>query len=199
MKIILATTNLHKLEEFQNIFKTFGIHVEGIQKGLNIPSPQENGNSFLENSDIKAIYYSGFFEDLVLADDSGLCVDILNGAPGVFSSRFAGNNAGSNDNNLKLLKMMLKENKYRNAEFVCSLSLALKGKVIKRVMGEVKGVILKELKGEDGFGYDPLFYYEPLEKTFSEMNQTEKNKVSHRYHASKNISSFLMQSCNAKN
>ena len=132
--------------------------------------------------------YMGYREDiLVLADDSGLAVDYLNGAPGVYSARYAGEHGNDEKNNKKLLKELSSvPMESRGAAFKCALVLLGKNTDI-RVEGEVKGYILEEEKGKSGFGYDPLFFYPPFDKTFGEATEDEKNSVSHRGEALKKL------------
>ena len=190
MRITLATTNLNKVFELHKIFEPSGILLKGLE--TRIPPPEENGKSFQENADIKALYYSRFLDHFVLADDSGLCVDALDGAPGIYSSRFASPDAKDADNIQKLLKSLAGvEWKQRRAHFVCALSLALGGKVIRRYSGKVDGLILEEEAGKGGFGYDPVFFYSRFGKTFAEMTREEKNSVSHRFRAARKMAAWV--------
>ena len=189
--VLLASTNQHKIKEFKAIFQNFGVCIEGLPP-LSIDPPEENGMTFQENADLKAEYYSRFVEHPVLADDSGLCVTALSGEPGIFSARFSGEQATDLSNNQTLLKRMEESSiRSREGKFVCSLSLAERGVVIHRTTGEISGVILEELKGEGGFGYDPLFFVPGSNKTFSEMTPWEKNSVSHRFEACRKMAPFL--------
>ncbi|EKD26719.1 MAG: Nucleoside-triphosphatase [uncultured bacterium] len=188
IKLVLASSNKNKILEFKEIFRQFDIDIIGLSdlSFHQSESPEENGQSFRENADIKSRFYSKVIYNYVLADDSGLCVDSLNGSPGIFSARFAGVNATDELNNQKLLNdMRLIVN--RSAKFVCALSLAYKGNTICNSYGEVRGDILKEVKGISGFGYDPIFYYPHLHKTFAELSFEQKTKVSHRFHAGKDM------------
>lgn len=181
--VILATTNRGKLKEFETLFAGFGIPLSGFPHSPG-PSPEENARDFSGNADIKARFYSRFFSKAVLADDSGLCVDALGGGPGVRSSRFAGENANDCDNNALLLEKLADVPPgARTARFVCCLSLAAGGVVLERSRGDVEGVILESPRGGRGFGYDPLFFYPPMQKTFAEMNVETKNRFSHRFRA----------------
>jgi XTP/dITP diphosphohydrolase len=196
--ILIASSNLHKVKEFQEIFLQFDIRVTGLPKTPVLVSPVENGTTFSENADIKSVYYSQHFKDQwILADDSGLCVDSLKGEPGVFSSRFSGRGANADQNNSKLLSLMAQyaSASQRVAKFVCCLSLSRNGKVVKKTTGMVRGFILHSPSGEKGFGYDPLFYYSPVKKTFSEMNDQEKNKISHRFRAVRKLASYILSDC----
>ena len=144
-----------------------------------IVPPEEIGTTFEENVALKAEYYSQFTRELVLADDSGLAVDALDGAPGIHSARFAGADASSQANN-ELLLDKLRGVSGRSARFVCVAALARNGKVLHTARGTVAGTILESPRGENGFGYDPLFYYEPFERSFAEISDVEKLSVSAR-------------------
>jgi XTP/dITP diphosphohydrolase len=195
VKIIIASLNKHKVFEFKQIFYPFGIGVNGLPEGRNYVPPPENGKTFSENADIKAIYYSSLIDDFVLADDSGLCVESLHGKPGIYSSRFAGPDARDEDNTSKLLDLMrnIQLPELRKACFKCFLSLARKGQIIRRTNETVRGHILKEPCGKGGFGYDPVFYYKRFNKTFAEIADELKNQISHRYRASKKMAEYIRQ------
>ena len=188
-KIIVASNNKHKIQEIKDILKEYDV-VSLKEEGIDI-DPEENGTTFIENSYIKAKAILDFIENkeniLVLADDSGLAVDYLNGAPGVYSARYAGEHGNDKKNNDKLLKELSSvPMEDRGAAFKCALVL-LGRDVDIRVEGEVRGYILEEEKGESGFGYDPLFFYPPFKKTFGQATDEEKNSVSHRGNALKKL------------
>ncbi|WP_294342569.1 RdgB/HAM1 family non-canonical purine NTP pyrophosphatase [uncultured Clostridium sp.] len=188
-KIIVASNNKHKIQEIKEILKEYNV-VSLKEEGIEI-DPEENGTTFIENSYIKAkaiLDFIGNKEDiLVLADDSGLAVDYLNGAPGVYSARYAGEHGNDEKNNEKLLKELSSVSmENRGAAFKCALVLLGQGVDI-RVEGEVRGYILEEEKGDSGFGYDPLFFYPPFNKTFGQTTEEEKNSVSHRGEALKKL------------
>ena len=174
-KIVLASNNSKKIKEIKEILKGFNYEVFSLSDmNINI-DVEEDGKTFEENSQ-------------VLADDSGLEVDSLNGAPGVYSARYAGEHGDDYKNNIKLLDEMKNfSGKDRNARFVCVISLINEFGEIKVVRGEVEGYIIKELKNEGGFGYDPLFFYEGFKKTFGEATAEEKNSISHRGNALKKL------------
>ena len=148
---------------------------------------EENGATFRENALKKAVEtlaFAGDRFDAVLADDSGLCVDALDGAPGVYSARFSGEAHDDAANNAKLIRLL--ENvpdEQRTARFCCCIALARRGLDPIVVQGEVEGTILHEARGENGFGYDPYFFYAPFQKSFAELSSEEKNAVSHRKRA----------------
>jgi XTP/dITP diphosphohydrolase len=155
-----------------------------------IPPAEENGTTFDENASAKALYYSGFTTKPVLADDSGLEVDALQGAPGVYSARYAGPNATDEDNNNLLLRE-LGHATHREARFVCALALAQGGRILTKARGVVEGVILAAPRGSGGFGYDPLFFYPPLNRSFAELTPQEKFQVNHRGNALRELFSRL--------
>lgn len=172
-----ATTNPGKLREFR--LAAGDIEIEAVPGLAEIEPPPETGATFEENAVIKAVYYSGFTPDAVFADDSGLEVDALGGAPGVYSARFAGPDATDDDNN-RLLLQRLDGIQDRTARFVCVIALARAGRLVKTFRGAVEGVIVDAPRGKSGFGYDPLFFYEPFGCTFGETPRERKLLVSHR-------------------
>ncbi len=189
MILTCATTNPGKLREFQKAAPDFDIR----QLALNVPAPEENGLTFEENAALKAVYYSRFTEGYIFADDSGLEVDALGGAPGVYSARYAGEHAGDEANNALLLHNLAGVPN-RTARFVCVIGLALAGQLVATFRGSVEGRILEAPRGEGGFGYDPLFFHEPFGCTFAEAPLEEKKKVSHRAQALEAMFTFLRSS-----
>ncbi len=183
MKILLATNNAHKAEEFRRMFEKNGLGAELITiKGSGFDGEiDENADTFEGNAYIKAralCEYSGL---ITIADDSGLCVDALGGAPGVYSSRFAGEPCDDAANNAKLLREL--ENvpdEKRTARFVCVICAVRPDGKALYLRGETEGTIIRAPRGAGRFGYDPLFYYPPAGKTFAEMEGAEKDAVSHR-------------------
>jgi XTP/dITP diphosphohydrolase len=189
MKIVLATNNKHKIEEIKDILSYPEFEILTLNDFPDFPKIEETGKTLEENAILKAkaIYRfaslttSQFSKLIFLADDSGLEVDALDGAPGVFSSRFAGEHCSYKDNNVKLLSLMKNIPwEKRGATFVCAVAIAKDLQDIQTVRGEVRGIIAHEEKGEKGFGYDPLFYLPELGKTFAQISFEEKNKRSHR-------------------
>ena len=144
-----------------------------------IEPPEEVGVTFDENAELKAAYYSRFAGSLVLADDSGLEVDALDGAPGVFSARYAGPQASGDENNLLLLQNLARISA-RQARFVSVIAVAQHGQVIASARGIVEGTILEAARGKEGFGYDPLFFHSPSGRSFGELSDAEKLRVSAR-------------------
>ncbi|MGL4392747.1 MAG: XTP/dITP diphosphatase, partial [Fusobacteriaceae bacterium] len=195
IKIFLATSNKKKISEIQEILSQFqekNIEILSINDGIKIPEVIEDGLTFKENSEKKAKEISNFLEMITIADDSGLCVDALNGAPGIYSARFASENSEqSNDkkNNEKLVRVMEgKEN--RQAKFVCVITLAKPYGETFSFSGEIDGEIISESHGENGFGYDPYFYIPKYGKTLAEMPE-KKKEISHRAIALKKLAEEL--------
>lgn len=190
MRIIIATQNPHKVEEIKEIAKIFGgekIEFLPIEKSLNF-DPDENGKTFEENSLIKAREANRLTGEYTLADDSGLCVEALNGAPGIFSARYAETPQKRID---KLLDA-LKNKTNRSAKFVCALTLINPdGKTEFTTRGECSGKIAKMQSGTHGFGYDPIFQVGAGAKTMAEMSEDEKNRLSHRSLAIQNLISYI--------
>ena len=179
--LYFASTNPGKLREFQQAAAESGIPVEPLPGIEQLPACVEDGSTFEENARKKAAHYSSYSDGFVFADDSGLCVDALDGAPGVRSARFAGPDADDDANNQKLLaEMRGRPGSRRSAHYVCVIALARRGRVLAVVEGRADGSILEQPRGTGGFGYDPLFLYPPLGKTFAELTAEEKLCVSHR-------------------
>lgn len=179
MMIVLATRNRGKSIEFRNYLKDFPIDIKDLNDFGPIPEAVEDGDSFDDNAYKKASFTAKVLGFPALADDSGLEVDALNGAPGVHSARFSGENASDQSNNEKLLRD-LESVSDRTARFRCVLSLAVPTGPALTYEASCEGRILEAPRGHQGFGYDPLFYYPPLKKTFAEMSVEEKTRVSHR-------------------
>ena len=173
-----CSTNSGKLAEFA-LAAGLDARIRALPGIEAIRPPEESGKTFEENAVLKAVYYSQCAEEPVFADDSGLEVDALGGAPGVYSARFAGQNAGQAENN-NLLLQRLKGKADRRARFVTALALAKAGTLLGTSAGTVAGEILEAPRGENGFGYDPLFLYPPLGRTFAELTGAEKLEVSAR-------------------
>ena len=177
-----ATSNPGKLNEFRMAAEHFGftsIDIRPLDGLKQIAPPEEDGGTFEENAIEKALYYSVFTDEPLFADDSGLEVDALQGEPGIRSARFAGPGATDKDNNALLLARLTNAAD-RSARFVCVIALAQRGKLLGTYRGAVEGLILREEHGRGGFGYDPLFFYEPFGCTFSEVDAARKMEVSHR-------------------
>ncbi|MFV0556609.1 MAG: XTP/dITP diphosphatase [Lactovum sp.] len=188
-KLLIASKNQGKIKEFQKIFNSLGYQIESLLDYPDLDDVEETGKTFEENAILKAETISKLTKRLVLADDSGLCVEALEGAPGIFSRRYAGEKATDEENNEKLLKVLseFKDKEKRKAYFHCSLVLiSPEGKKLS-VEGRWDGYIAKQLEGKSGFGYDPLFLVAETGKTAAELMREEKNKISHRGQAIKKL------------
>ncbi len=192
MKLILASKNAHKAKEMQAIL---GEGVELITQdaaGCGELDVVEDGNTFEENSIKKAVTIMQATGLPTIADDSGLCVDALDGRPGIFTARFAGEDATDDENIQKLLnELQGVETDKRSARFVCVIALAIPGEAPKTFRGECEGRILTEKHGENGFGYDPVFYLPQFDASMAQVSADEKNSVSHRFNALKLLKEYL--------
>jgi XTP/dITP diphosphohydrolase len=189
LKLYCASTNPGKLREFQ-IALHDSIQVDAIPGLQSIPPPDETGATFEENAILKAVYYSKHCGEYLFADDSGLAVDALGGAPGVYSARFAGPNASESANNNLLIERMHGISD-RTARFVCVVALAKQGQLVRTFAGQVEGRLLEAPRGSNGFGYDPLFFYPPFDCTFAEAPLERKMEVSHRAKALRQLRAFI--------
>ena len=186
-KLILASNNAKKVKEIKEILEGLPIEVKSLKdEGIDI-DVVEDGKTFEENAKKKAkeiyefLLSKGKKDFIVLADDAGLEVDYLNGEPGIYSAIYSGEHGNDDKNNEKLLENLEGVPKEkRGAQFVCQLSLFTDKGEYYTVRGEVRGFIIESIQGKGGFGYDPLFFYEPFNKTFGELEAEEKNKISHR-------------------
>ena len=184
--LVLASNNKGKIAEFETLFAQLDLPVQVIPQGqLNIEDAVEDGLSFVENAILKARHAAKVSGKAAIADDSGLCVPILGGAPGIYSARFAGehgNDAANNEKLLNKLKPLRQDNKAIEGMFVCVLALVehADDPLPQIFQGIWKGEILAEARGEHGFGYDPLFWLPELGVSSAEMSKAEKNKISHR-------------------
>lgn len=186
MKIFLATGNKHKIDEIKAIFKNLkDIEILSIKDGIEIPEVIEDGDTFEANSAKKALEIAKFTGMITIADDSGLCVDALDGAPGVYSARYSGEGATDTSNNEKLIKN-LQGIENRKAHFVSVITLGKPDGKSYSFRGEVEGEIIDTPRGNTGFGYDPHFYVEKYGKTLAEMPEM-KNVISHRANALKKL------------
>ena len=177
--LVVATRNKGKTAEIQDLLKDFPIAVKNLNDFGPIPEAPEDGSTFDENAYQKSSLTARVLGLPALADDSGLCVEALDGAPGVHSARYAGENATDTEKCQKLLADM-KGVQNRNAAFECVLSLAVPTGAALTYEARCEGIITETPIGENGFGYDPVFYHPPLEKTFAQLSMAEKSRVSHR-------------------
>lgn len=188
MIVYACSSNANKLKEFA--LAAGAIAIQPLPQLAARAAPEETGATFEENAKLKGVYYSALTSELVFADDSGLEVDALGGAPGVHSARYAGPGATDGANN-ELLLRNLGGAQNRSARFVCVIAVARQAKVLGTFRGTVAGAILREPRGTGGFGYDPLFFYPPLGCTLAEIGAEEKFAVSHRGRAVRAMCQWL--------
>ncbi len=191
-KLLLASRNQHKIEELQQMLTSLNIEVISLDDVPDMPIIEEDGKTFSENASKKArltAMHTGF---TCLADDSGLVVDALGGQPGVYSARFAGEDADDQKNNRKLLQMLQGvDGEKRRARFICVIAISDPRGNVHTVEGTCKGRIDYEERGTGGFGYDPLFIPDGYSQTFAELSRKEKNRISHRGQALLKARAFL--------
>lgn len=190
--LLVATTNQGKKREIEVELSEFPVRSLSLTDLKIFESFPETGETFLDNARGKSLFYSQKWEGITLAEDSGLEIEYLNGAPGVLSARFSDPGASDEKNNDKVLSLLEQvPDSKRKARFVSFMVLSQKGIVITELEGRVEGTITREKRGENGFGYDSLFFYPPLNRTFGQLSNQEKNKVSHRGQALLKLKSFL--------
>ncbi len=203
-RILIATSNPGKLRDFAGAASSHQIEVEAIPNFSSLPSVAEDGPTFEANARKKAEAYSRYAPgEIVLADDSGLEVDALGGAPGVYSARYAagqphlvGSNSDDQANNARLIRELRKTPpEKRTARFVCVIAAARDGETLAVFRGQVEGIILHVPRGSNGFGYDPLFYFPPIQKTFAELTPEEKAQYSHRGKAFHEFLQWISSAC----
>lgn len=193
-ELVLASGNQGKIAEFQRLLEGLEIQVHSMKEYPEIGDIVEDGATFAENALIKARTVCQATGKAALADDSGLMVDALDGAPGIYSARFAGEQHDDEANNAKLLRLLQDvQDGARSGKFFCAIAIVLPDGREYTVEGTCPGVILRELKGQGGFGYDPLFYVPEMGKTFAELSMEEKNRISHRGHANRKAVEILRQ------
>lgn len=193
MRILLATSNPGKLREYRELAAGTTLEIELLPSFRELPAFDESAPTFAENSAGKALHYSRFTSEIVLADDSGLVVPALGGAPGVHSARYAGPNATSADRVRKLLAEMAgKTGDERGARFVCVITIARQGRALAIVSDCAEGFIASESHGAGGFGYDPIFCFPNGVRTYAEASADEKNLASHRGRAFRRLTELLI-------
>ena len=192
-QLIVATRNVHKSNEFQRILgPDFAVY--DLSEHPEIPETVERGKTFEENAVLKATGASKELSGLIIADDSGLEVDALGGAPGIYSARYASQNASDRQNIDKLLSELARTSarqEQRSARFRCVLALAESGRILEVFEGVVAGTIIELPRGRNGFGYDPIFLPKGLDQTFGELAPMEKDRLSHRARALEKLRAFL--------
>lgn len=196
MKLIIATNNAHKAQEIRQILAGSFSALDTLREAGLAIEVVEDGATFAENAVKKAeqVLAAALGYDAALSDDSGLAVDALGGAPGVYSARYAGPQHDDADNNRKLMADMAGvPDGQRGCRFVCAVALARRGRPTVTAEGACEGVLLRAPRGENGFGYDPYFYYPPAGRTFAELTGEAKNAVSHRRRALESLRALLAQ------
>ncbi|MBF0491423.1 MAG: RdgB/HAM1 family non-canonical purine NTP pyrophosphatase [Deltaproteobacteria bacterium] len=197
LKVVLATQNLHKLKEITKILESLPIEWVCLKEFSHIQVAEETGFSFRENALLKAHAIAQQTGFVTVADDSGFSVDALEGRPGIYSARYAGEGASDAENLKKVLKEYLSspmKNINKKSSFICALAWVDLQKNIQKVFeGQVQGEIIEVPVGENGFGYDPLFYFPSLNKTFAQLSAEEKNKLSHRAIAFLRLKRYLLE------
>ena len=191
-QLLVASNNAKKFKELLDLLSDLPVQLLSLNDFPGVQEVEENGKTFQENAEKKALGFAKQTGCLTLADDSGLCVDYLKGAPGVYSARFAGLQKNDLENCEKVLKLLkgVPESK-RSASFQCALALATPSRVLCTVEERVEGRIAERMVGENGFGYDPLFFYPEFGKTFAEIPPTKKHSVSHRGKALRKMKEIL--------
>ncbi|MEH7019341.1 XTP/dITP diphosphatase [Priestia megaterium] len=191
-EIIIATKNAGKVKDFETLFSPKRFKVKSLLDFPGIEDVEETGVTFAENATLKAEAISSALNKPVIADDSGLAIDALNGEPGVYSARYAGENK---DDNANIEKVLQKLNdvpfEKRTARFHCALAIAVPGKRTEIVEGTCEGHILEEKRGENGFGYDPIFFVEKWRCSMAELTKGQKNQISHRANALKKLAPLI--------
>jgi len=194
IELIVATKNKKKLKEIKAIWRGLGLKLTSLADYLKAPRIVENGKTFRENAVKKAVKTARFTRKLTLGEDSGLCVDALGGEPGIYSSRFSGKDKNDLKNNLKLLGLLsYLPLSQRKAHYICAVALADKNGLVGVVEGRCDGLIGFELKGKSGFGYDPLFIIPKYKKTFAQLGERIKHKMSHRFRALKRAKRMIQK------
>lgn len=193
-ELVLATRNQGKVRELRELLAGIDVHLTSLADYPQIPEIDEDGDTFAANARKKALVTARLTGHLALADDSGLMVDALNGQPGVYSARFAGQNASDAANNRKLLQLLADVPwQKRTARFVSAIAIAHPDGRLHTVEGICEGYILTEYRGNNGFGYDPLFFVSELGQTYAEMSEADKNRISHRGRALRQAVDYLMR------
>jgi len=188
--IVIATKNSGKMQEFKFLLNGYFENFYSLLEFDSTPEIVEDMPTFAGNAIKKAEIISNYFDKVTLSDDSGLVVDALNGEPGIYSARYAGENSTDEDNLDKLLNKMKKVSN-RKAKFVCALALVFPNGQKELFEGECEGLITKNKKGTNGFGYDPVFYISQYDKTMAELEPDKKNRISHRSKAVKKLINYL--------
>lgn len=190
-KILLSTTNKGKINDVKEILKHIDVEILSFLDFDDYPNVKETGKTFIENAELKAKTAFDKYGIPSIGDDSGLESFQLNGEPGIYSARYAGENANDEENNFKLIAKLEEYPEPHSGRFVCA-AVYHNGKEFKAAIGEIRGNIINNPRGKNGFGYDPLFIPEGYDNTMAELSHEEKNKISHRLKAFKELKKFLV-------
>ncbi len=190
--ILLASSNVHKRQEFAAMLEPLGYHVSDLQELKLTLAVEENGDTFAQNALIKARALHQISKQAVLSDDSGLCVNAMNGAPGVYSARFMGYDTDYRIKNEAIIAQV-NQGRDRGAQFVCALAYIEENGREHVFQGVVQGEIADTICGAQGFGYDPIFYYPPFQTTLANVSEEQKNSVSHRARALAQFIDYLKE------
>lgn len=190
-KILIATTNKGKFKDVKEILKDIDVEILSFLNFKDYPNVEETGLTFLENAELKAKAAFDKYGIPAMGDDSGLESFQLNGEPGIYSARYAGEEADDEKNNFKLIKKLSDYPEPHLGRFVCA-AVYYDGKEVKSAVGEIRGNIIKNPRGKNGFGYDPLFIPTGFDNTMAELSHEEKNKISHRLNAFKQLKTYLV-------
>ncbi len=193
-EIWIATTNKHKVLEFEKMFSKYDIQVKSILDCDNPIDIEETGTTFEENAVIKANEFSKYLNQVVIADDSGLVIDALNGEPGINSARYLGHDTDYGYKNSVILER-LKGKENRDCRFVCAIALAIPNKKTQVFVGTIEGIVHTCIENKNGFGYDPIFYVPELKQCLSQISDEEKNEISHRGVACKKLMEYIENEC----
>jgi XTP/dITP diphosphohydrolase len=195
VKLLLATTSQGKLREQRQALSGLDLTIVGLSEVPPLEAPEEKGSTFRENAEIKALYYHRATGLPALGEDAGLVVDALGGKPGVESARWLGESTGYRQKNSHLLELLSNvPEAERTARYVSALALAAGGEIVFEHEATCEGLIAREPRGDDGFGYDPVFLVPPIGKTMAELTREEKNAISHRGKAVSALRDYLVRS-----
>ncbi|MGE0593297.1 MAG: RdgB/HAM1 family non-canonical purine NTP pyrophosphatase [Vicinamibacterales bacterium] len=190
--LLVATTNADKLREIRAVLAGAAVDLRTLDEAPRVPEPDETGVTFAENARIKALYYGALTPSLTVAEDSGLEIDALGGAPGVRSARFLGPEASYLARFAEIQRRLAEVPAHaRQARFVCALAVVQEGEVRFETTGTIEGLIAAEARGTGGFGYDPIFFYPPFGRTLAEVSAAEKLSVAHRGKAFSTLANWL--------
>ncbi len=189
-EIFIATGNQHKVEEYRKMFSSLDVQVKSVKDIGETLDVEETGSTFEENAIIKAEYFANKVGHLVISDDSGLVIDALNGEPGIYSARYLGEDTSYDYKNSVILERMNNATN-RSCRFVCAIALAGPGIDTQVFVGKIEGQIAEKIGGVNGFGYDPIFFVPEIAACLAEINDEEKNKISHRGKACEKLVRFL--------